>query len=248
MPASPSASFSDRSDAWYEQYFGARRETIERLKGLYQEEYFSDPEMARKREIMQVLEFKNICKHFTIRPGGTVLDIGCGVGDFLLKFEGWTKYGIELSDFARAEAEKKGIITDFELRDGMFDLIIFRGTIQHVPDPIRRIQECYYWLKDGGGIAFLATPNINSLYYKLFNTLPMLQRNANFLLPSDLILDQILENFGFKVVGFEYPYLGTPYARPVSDMVNFILKLLRISPQKKFAFYRNLLECYAIKP
>jgi len=76
----------------------------------------------------------------------------------------------------------------------------------------------------------------------------MIAKEYNFLLPSDLILEQILVNFGFEVLGFEYPYRGTPYARPARDMGSFVLKLLRIRKNIRFAFPRNILECYARKP
>ncbi|MDD5103144.1 MAG: class I SAM-dependent methyltransferase [Candidatus Peribacteraceae bacterium] len=226
-----------------------RQETIERLKNLYGKPYFESEELMRKRERMQEIEFAHLRKYFDLSAGGNVLDIGCGTGNFLAKFPpNWKKFGIELSDFARAEAEKRGVITEMDMMDDFFDLIIFRGTIQHLPDPIAKIGECFYWLKRGGGIVFLATPNINSIYYKLFNDLPMIAKEYNFLLPSDLILEQILTNFGFEILGFEYPYRETPYAKPTKDLFAFFLKLLRIKKDIRFAFPRNLLECYARKP
>ena len=56
--------------------------------------------------------------------GGNVLDIGCGEGGFLSLFDAnWQKYGIDISGYALKEAGKKGIITDFELKDNFFDLL-----------------------------------------------------------------------------------------------------------------------------
>jgi len=126
-------------------------------------------------------------------------------------------------------------------------LIVFRGTIQHIPDPISRIGETYHWLKTNGGLVFLATPNTNSIYYRLFNSLPFISEPYNFLLPSDLMLKQILINFGFRIMGFEYPYRDTPYARPVRDIFSLLLKLMQIRPTEKFSFYRSMMECYAVK-
>lgn len=241
--------FSQKNDAFYKEFFGARKQTILALKKLYEKEYFEDEELAKKRERMYLQEFDRLKKYFNIDKGGSVLDIGCGTGNFLSLFgEKWRKYGIEVSDFAREVARKKGIITDFELKDEFFDLIIFRGTLQHIPDPIYKVGECYYWLKKGGGLAFLATPNTNSIYYKLFNTLPFLDEPFNFLLPSDKMLKQILTNFGFEIKGFEYPYRNTPYAHPAMDIFFFLLKLLKIRKNIKFPFYRNIMECYAQKP
>jgi len=241
-----------KSDILYREFFGARKQTILGLQKsyeLYEKERFEDEAETRQREAMYQQEFARLKKYFDVHKGGNVLDIGCGTGDFLALFgTGWKKYGTEISDFTRKIAGEKGIITDFELKDGFFDLIIFRGTIQHIPDPICRIGECYYWLKKGGGLVFLATPNTNSIYYKLFNTLPMLVEKYNFLLPSDKMLKQILSNFGFEIKGFEYPYRNTPYARPARDLFSFFLKLLRIRRNIKFPFYRNMMECYVQKP
>lgn len=230
------------------QFFGARPSTISRLRKLYTTRFFTNAEKQKQREQMYVQEFERLQQYFNLSQGGNVLDIGCGTGGFLQLFgRRWQKFGIEVSEFASSMAENRGIILDFELRDEFFDLIIFRGTIQHIPDPVSRIDECYYWLKNGGGLIFLATPNINSIYYKLFNILPALDSARNFLLPSDLILRQILENFQFKIKGFEYPYRNTPYASPFQDWCLFILKLAGIKRKAQFPFYRNMLECYAIK-
>ena len=236
------------NDMVSKKFFGAREQTLMRLKKLYEKEYFADEDLAKDREDMYVQEFSRLKRYFDIDNGGNVLDIGCGTGGFLSQFSAqWEKYGIEISDFARNTAQKKGITVNFELTDNFFDLIIFRGTLQHIPDPVSRIEECYYWLKQKGGLVFLATPNTNSTYYKLFNTLPMLGESYNFLLPSDIMLRQILTNFGFKIKGFEYPYKGTPYASPARDLFFFMLKLFRIKKDAKFAFYRNVMECYAAK-
>lgn len=217
-----------------------------KLKKLYEKEYFEDKGQARKREKMYLQEFARLKEYFDIDRGGNVLDIGCGTGGFLSLFGAkWEKYCIEVSDFAQGIAREKGITTDFTPKPDFFDLIIFRGTLQHIPDPIYKIGECYYWLKKGGGLAFLATPNTNSIYYKLFNTLPFLDESRNFLLPSDKMLKQILTNFGFEIKGFEYPYRNTPYARPAKDIFFFLLKLL--GKDTKFPFYRNMMECYAQK-
>lgn len=232
----------------HEKFFGARKERLERLKKFYQKTYFENPEKEKMRKIMYLQELERIKKRFDIDKGGNVLDIGCGTGEFLVLFgKNWKKYGIEISDHARKIAKKHGIVTDFNLKDEFFDLIIFRGTIQHIPDPVYRIGECYYWLKKSGMLIFLITPNTNSMVYKLFNDLPMLDKKRNFLLPSDKMLEQILTNFGFINIEFEYPYKGTPYARPVKDYMSFILKLLRIKKNINFAFPKNVLECYAQK-
>lgn len=237
-----------RDDNYCRKFFGARKETVLKLGKLYSKEQYDDKKKEARRNSMYLQELARLGKHFNLEKGGRVLDIGCGRGNFLSLFGAkWQKYGIEISDFGRQECKKRNIIVDFELKDNFFDLIIFRGTIQHIPDPIYRIGECYYWLKKGGGVVFLVTPNINSLYYKLFNTLPLLVPPQNFFLPSDITLKQILSNFGFNVLGVEYPYFGTPYASPLKDGLNFLLKLLGFRKNIQVPFYKNIMEVYARK-
>lgn len=242
-----------------QKQFTVRKETLERLEKLYGENYFQDRfgrgaegyrKDVEKREAMYRQELERLKKYLpNFAGGGRALDIGCGRGEFLsLLGDAWKKYGIEISDHARETLEKNGVVTDFDPQDNFFDLIIYRGTIQHIPDPVYKISESYYWLKPGGAIVFLATPNTHSLVYRLFKDLPMINERLNFLLPSDRVLRQILTNFGFQDIKFEYPYLKTPYARPVYDLVSFFLKLIGIKKRLNFAFYGNMLECYARKP
>ena len=242
-----------------QKLFGVRKETLERLETLYGKEYFSEDrygrgaqqfseeEQRRQRMYRQELaRIQHYVPHFA--HGGNVLDIGCGTGAFLsLWGTTWQKYGIELSDYASHCARQRGVVTAFDPRDNFFDVIVFRGTLQHIPDPLYKISECYYWLKPGGAIIFLATPNTHSPVYRLFQNLPMIKEPLNFLLPSDKMLLQILTNFGFKDIYFYYPYRGTPYAQPVKNIIAFALRLLRIKTKTNFAFFHNVLECYARK-
>lgn len=221
---------------------------------LYDESYFANDDLNIKRDIMYRQEIFRLSEYIDMDKGGTVLDIGCGTGDFLslLNDEKWYKYGIEISMYARRKASLKRIsICEFDELSGFLyngcDLIILRGTIQHLEHPMRVIDECYKVLKPGGLICFLATPNSHSVVYKKCNDLPMIQEKYNYLIPSDKILRQTLTNFGFTNISFNYPYLGTPYARPVSDMFKFILMFSGIRKKADFAFFGNTLECYAYK-
>ena len=85
---------------------------------------------------------------------------------FLNMFEdsAWVKYGIDVSPYALQLASQKHIITTLpETCDNFFDLIVFRGTLQHLDEPITTIKRCIRWLKTGGYMVFLATPNIGGL-------------------------------------------------------------------------------------
>lgn len=217
------------------------------FKKLYGKEYFTDrfPGQNKKRELSYIQEYGRIKKYVR---SGKALDIGCGMGNFLNTFEiGWEKYGIEISDFAANEAKRNGIkIIDYaDGYENFFDLIIFRGVIQHLDTPLYTLKQAIAMLKPGGYIIFLATPNSNSLYYKLFGTLPMLDDKRNFLIPSDTMIKNILKNFGFDIKEVYYPYIDSPYASYILDHLKFIANCFGF--HYKFSFWKNMMEIYAQK-
>lgn len=216
------------------------------LISLYGEDYFADrfENEDPKRELSFKQEYSRIKKYLN---EGAVLDVGCGMGNFLDIFdEGWNKHGIEISEYARGIAVDKGIrMIDYDYEEGSMDLVVFRGTLQHLDTPLLAIRKCIDLLKPGGYMVFLATPNTNSLCYRLFRDLPALDPERNFLLPSDVMLKQILENFNLEVMEFVYPYFDSPYSSPVRDHIKLLLRLF--GAKNRFAFWHNMMECYARK-
>ena len=76
---------------------------------------------------------------------------------------------MEISEYAIEKAIANGISFDKDINSekDFFDIIIFRGTIQHLDHPFLYIEKAYKALRKGGYVFYLATPNINSLYYKI---------------------------------------------------------------------------------
>lgn len=209
----------------------------------YEQSYF-DRRVDPRREIATRQEWKRMMARTGLEDG-VVLDIGCGLGELLDLFpaERWRKYGIEVSEHAAAHCRAKGI--EFELPDGegWADLVVLRGSLQHLDSPIQTLFESYRRLQPRGWLVALATPNAGGIVYRLFQDLPALDPPNNFVVFSDRVLRQCLENIGFRDISFVYPYLGTPYARPLRDHLSFAGRLIGF--QRKFAFWRNMMECYA---
>lgn len=216
----------------------------------YDETYFAMYREDPARAHMYGAEWARIERFAT---GGRILDVGCGLGIFLCHNPSarWDRYGVDVSELAIREARARGIkVKDFDRAydypDGFFDVIVFRGSLQLIPTPFAVLQTCLRLLAPGGYLVLLATPNSNSPYYRRFKTLPFLTPHANFLIPSDIMMRDSLRNFGLEVVEIHYPYLGTPYARPLRDLGLYLLSFFGL--RRKFAFWRSSMEVYARKP
>jgi SAM-dependent methyltransferase len=194
----------------------------------------------------RILERRLDAQHFL---KGRVLDIGCSTGEFL-KAIGWqmtNAWGMEVAEFAKQHARSIGISFDkdvFSEKD-FFDLVILRGTIQYLPSPFEYLYASHRCLKPGGYL-FLTAPNTNSLYYRLFKTLPFLEEELHFWIPCDTSLRMVLRNSGFRNVEFTYPYLDSPYAKPVQDHLKFLAKLV-FRTNHRFPFWRNIMCVIAQK-
>jgi SAM-dependent methyltransferase len=209
----------------------------------YQRDYF-DSRVDPRRQAMQRQEYARLLAK-TGLTGGTVLDVGCGLGELLDLFGGasWKKYGIEVSEHAVDICRAKGV--EFELPTGnaWCDLVVARGSLQHLDRPLDLLWRTHSWLRPGGWFVALATPNAGGLVYRVFQDLPALDPPRNFVVFSDRTLRQSLLNIGFDHVEFEYPYFGTPHASPVLDHLRFAARFVGF--RKPFAFPRNMMECFA---
>lgn len=104
---------------------------------------------------------------------GTLLDIGCGTGDFLVeaKKSGWATTGYEPNEHAFAKAKAKGITLVkklSELETHTFDVITLWHVLEHIPNLEEQIVELNRLLKPGGKL-IVAVPNYKSydaVYYK----------------------------------------------------------------------------------
>lgn len=214
---------------------------------LYERDYFDQYYLLDKqREVMYLQEYQRIQKRTNF---GRVLDIGCGVGGFLSVFDDrWTKYGYEPSEFAASKARARGInmihtiqSVDFEF----YDCVVLRGSIQHINFPMRTLTQATRVLKPGGLLVLLATPDTDSLVYKLWGNLPALDAPRNWVVFGNRFLSNILKRLGYSDIEVLHPYWETPYARPLHDLSNFFISLF--FGYRKFAFPGNMMEIYAVK-
>jgi SAM-dependent methyltransferase len=116
-------------------------------------------------------------RHLPAKPGGRLLDVGCGSGAFLAQMAelGWRTQGIDPDPAAVAGARKTGLdVSQATLADldtdehaGAFDAITLSHVIEHLHDPggdLRRINR----LLRPGGLLWIATPNLEALGLRRF--------------------------------------------------------------------------------
>ena len=111
------------------------------------------------------------------KPGGRVLDIGCGTGFLLerLAERGFSGVGVDLSpesvEIAQARLVELGVAerlrvetgSAYEPPDGPFDLVTITDVLEHLEDP----RACLAAARDRlapGGIVVVSTPNRRSLH------------------------------------------------------------------------------------
>jgi SAM-dependent methyltransferase len=212
---------------------------------LYEQRYF---EMRRRNAEQRAAAYKQEYERVNFRSRGKyLLDYGCGDGAFTEQFQGWHKYGVEVSEYCISLCLAKNIriIDTHDLKDGTLDLVIFRGVLQHIDEPFTALREAARLLRRGGTLAILAQPDADSLCYKLFGDLPALDAPRNWWIPGRRELQNILHKLNFDKQEVIYPYWGGPYAKPWRDFTRFALRLIGI--RKSFAWPGNMIELYAQK-
>jgi SAM-dependent methyltransferase len=144
----------------------------------------------------------------------TVLDVGCGTGEFLdvARRRGWQTTGVEISPYAAQYGRRH---YGLDIRTGTLggDLFAARSfaavtlwdVIEHLPDPLATLGLCARLL-DPGGVLALSTGDIGSLcarlcgrHWHLFN----LPEHVFFF--SRQTIHDVLRRAGFEVVSISYP-------------------------------------------
>lgn len=154
---------------------------------------------------------------------GTILDFGCGSGEFLntMLRNGWQVTGVEPSDSARLKSE---ILTKQKTCDSLvaisekkFDVITAWHVVEHVPDLPETFLKLKSLLKKGGTI-FIAVPNYQSpdaAFYK--------EHWAGYDVPRHLwhfskkSMNLLLESAGLKLIDITPMKLDAYYVSMLSE-------------------------------
>ena len=167
-----------------------------------------------------------------INGSGTVLDVGCGVGNFLAyaTSKGWACWGVDF-DHDAIEAGKKTFglehlyvqdIHEFRTANPhtQFDLVTFFDVLEHIDDHAHFMEAVHALTKTGGRIA-MSMPH---------------SAHAAFLMPADVpprhltrwnerALTKFLDAYGFDI----------EYLKPKAEGIRFIILKLRFKYGRRFS-------------
>jgi SAM-dependent methyltransferase len=111
-------------------------------------------------------------------PTGSVLDIGCGDGEFLaavderhsLTSRGWHLFGVDFSPYQIERARQHPYnFSECNVEDGLpfgdscFNVIFCGELIEHVYNPDKLLDECFR-VATPGGYLVITTPNLQAWY------------------------------------------------------------------------------------
>ena len=170
---------------------------------------------------------------------GNLLDVGAATGFFLkiAEMRNWKVYGVEISEYAAAEARKKGLnvftgkLENAYFQKDSFDAVTFWDVFEHLPQPEQTLKIVFNLLKPKGLLA-INLPDSGSLYAKITG-----KRWHAFVPPEHLFyfnkknLESLLGRGGFEVL--ESKRIGKKFTLPyliqiLSSWLNcpYFLKLL----------------------
>jgi 2-polyprenyl-3-methyl-5-hydroxy-6-metoxy-1,4-benzoquinol methylase len=171
---------------------------------------------------MYALRWKlGLVKKYAGQPA-KLLDLGCGVGDFLkvCKDNQMSIAGVEPSAHARKVAEQKTSITiarQFEPEGESFDVITAWHVLEHIPDLAQTLKAMHQRLTENGTM-FIAVPNHESYDAKNFGA-----HWAAYDVPRHLwhftkqSINRLFAQQGFNMVAIEPMKLDSYYVSLLSE-------------------------------
>lgn len=223
------------------------------LSEIYSERYFLDEGDAEITETINQLkrataklylhQLKTVISSSS--KGLSLLEIGCGMGDFLLEaqIKGFKVSGLEVTEhlveFANhrlgANCVEKGYIEDSIYPQESFDVIAFFDVIEHVRNPLNFMKRVNWLLKKNGKI-FIVTPSLDSWSAVLLGKHWMEYKVEHLSYFNKTAIKTLLEKTGFQYIKFlsnykilSFDYIHRHFVRfPVkglSPLMNFARKI-----------------------
>ena len=230
------------------------------LSKIYSDNYFLGGEDAGSRELVNSMKrstaniyleqfLKETKSDKKEERAGSLLEIGCGMGDFLMEAQskGFHVSGLEVSDYLiqltnkrlGSNSVEKGVIEASSFQPESFDIIAFFDVIEHVRNPITFMKKVNELLKPSGKI-FLVTPSLDSWSARLLGKHWMEYKVEHLFYFNQKSLKLLLEQTGFHNIRFipnykilNFDYINRHFVRfPVPGLTPVLGIIRKITPDK----------------
>lgn len=182
--------------------FCSRIPTVTELISYYDKyprnDYLSPVTVKRYNELLDQFE--------KYRKTGKMLDVGCGIGLFLIeaKKRGWEVYGTEFTDRAIEICREKGIQMEQGKLDpawyteNSFDVVTSWEVMEHINNPLEEVSNIRQILRPGG-LFFFTTPNFNAFErYVLKSNYNVIEYPEHLCYYTKRTMNYLLKNNGFS--------------------------------------------------
>lgn len=185
----------------------------------YINDYYPSPGFANRIiSLLDNIRINLIIRQFPEHHKISLLDIGCGQGEFLKSLPDhiFIKTGLEINPTAVKLASAKGLkivagdINSLKLDNQKFDCITLWHVLEHLPHPSDTIKKLYRILNPQG-VLLLATPNSDSVGFKYGQKYYFhLDAPRHLFIPNHTNLSLMLTRAKFSKFTFINPFYDYP--------------------------------------
>ena len=168
-------------------------------------------------------------RHLHARPGGRLLDVGCGSGAFIAQMArlGWEAEGLEPDADAVAVARRAGLAVtqgtaeelDADGLAGRYDAVTLNHVVEHLHDPAGVLRRIAAILRPGGTL-WIATPNLRALGHRRYGPDWLaLDPPRHLVLFHRAALESLLARTGYEVLPAPAPTPDATHTFPPSAAI-----------------------------
>lgn len=167
------------------------------------------------------------------KAGRSVLDVGCGDGHLCeqLHRQGWEEVrGLDISKSRIERARMRYphlrfydcALPETDIQPGSLDLIIMEAVVEHLPEPVRILEQIRTYMATGGRVV-LTTPNMESGHFRLIGRrwTGMLAPHAHIFLFTAASIKTLLRAAGLT------PECAGSFHTPLYSPAEYLRRLLR---------------------